>query len=73
MFGKKNELDDRYFEGRGTGEANAYTLINEIIERHKDDDPKAVLTAIEIICEHQLRCNPYARKVTLTEPKYMQL
>lgn len=69
MFEKKN--NDRYFEGHGMGKADAYTRINEIIEQHADDDPKAVLTALKIICEYELMGNPYSHNVVLfkSEPK----
>ena len=65
MFGIKSEPNDRYFEGLSTGEAKAYSMIMDIIENHQEDDAKAVLTAIQIVCEHELRGNPRVRDVTL--------
>ena len=60
MFGKKD--NDRFFEGYGRGAADAYSRLNEIIEQHADDDPKAVLVALKIICEYELDKNPYHKQ-----------
>lgn len=66
MFGKKSETNDRYIEGLSTGEAKAYVRINEILEKHPaQDDAYAILMAIKILCEFELRDNPYARNVML--------
>jgi hypothetical protein len=70
MFEKKKSTDE-LFAGLSQGEARAYSLIDEIIEQHKDEDPKAVLLAVKIICEYELMDNPYRRNVVLfkTKPK----
>lgn len=73
MFGKKNETNDRYYEGLGTGEAKAYAMISEIIETNKMEDPKAVLLAIKITCEHELRDNPHVREVTFFKRQIKEL
>ena len=71
MFGKKNEAHDRYYEGLGEGEAKAYVRVKDVIERNLMEDPKAVLIAIKLICEYELRDNPYVKNVTLfrVQPK----
>ena len=66
MFGKNSETNDRYFEGLNTGEAKAYTRIKEILEQHPaQEDAYAILMTIRIICEYELRDNPFVREVTL--------
>ena len=65
MFGKKNETNDRYYEGVGEGKATAYSMIHEVIERNLMEDPKAVLIAIKVVCEHELLDNPYIKNVRL--------
>lgn len=71
MFDKKK--GDDYFEGQGQGEAEAYSKIDHIIAQHINDDPKAVLLAVKIICEYELIGNPYRRLVVLHKsgPKEM--
>ena len=34
MFGKKNDTNDRYFQGIGEGKAKAYSMIHDVIERN---------------------------------------
>jgi hypothetical protein len=66
MFGKKNETNDRYIEGMSTVEAKAYTRIIDVLETHPaQEDAYAVLMAVKILCEYELRGNPYARNVML--------
>lgn len=62
MFGNKDS-NEKYYEGIGRGNAEAFAKINDIIEKHSGDDPAAVLMAVKIICEYELRDNPYIRKV----------
>ena len=69
MFGKKKEANDRYYEGLGKGEAKAYAMIHDVIERNMMEDPKAVLTAIKLVCEHELLDNPFIKNVTLFKYK----
>ena len=57
MFEKKK--DEGYYTGYGEGKATAYTLIHNVIEGHKNEDPKAVLIAIKAICYYNLLDNPY--------------
>lgn len=49
---------DRLYEGISRGEARVWIRINDILKRHKDDEPHAVLTAIKIICEYEINKNP---------------
>ena len=74
MFGKKNEPNDRYFEGLGMGEAKAYTRILDVLNTHNMiDDAYSVLESVKIICEYELRDNPYSNKVILFKQKPKEL
>ncbi len=73
MFGKKNETNDRYYQGLGEGKATAYSMIHEVIERNRKENPEAVLIAIKVVCEHELLDNPYTRNVTLFKSKPKEL
>ena len=74
MFGKKKETHDRYFEGLGEGEAKAYTRIIDVLEMHPaQEDAYAVLMAVKILCEYELRGNPYARNVMLFKRETKEL
>ena len=74
MFGKKNETNDRYIEGMSTGEAKAYTRIIDVLETHPaQEDAYAVLMAVQILCEYELRDNPYARNVMLFKRETKEL
>ena len=73
MFGKKSEKNDQYYEGLGKGEAKAYSMIHDVIERNMMEDPKAVLIAIKVVCEHELLDNPYIKNVTLFKLKPKEL
>ena len=73
MFGKKNETNDRYFQGMGEGKATAYSMILNVIVRNLMEDPKAVLIAIKVVCEHELLGNPYTKNVTLFKSKPKEL
>ena len=73
MFGKKNDTNDRYFQGIGEGKAKAYSMIHDVIERNLMEDPKAVLIAIKLVCEHELLDNPYVMNVTLFKSKPKEL
>ena len=48
-------------------------MIHEVIERNLMEDPKAVLIAIKVVCEHELLDNPYTRNVTLFKSKPKEL
>lgn len=48
-------------------------MINEVIERNLMEEPKAVLIAIKVVCEHELLDNPYVRNVTLFKSKLKEL
>lgn len=64
MFRK--DVKDRYYEGLSRGQAEAYVRIHDLIKNHENDDPKAVLCAIKMICEFER--NKYNR-----ENKYRRL
>ena len=53
--------------------AKAYSMIHDVIERNLMEDPKAVLIAIKLVCEHELLDNPYVRNVTLFKSKPKEL
>ena len=67
MFRKDEK--DRYYEGLSRGEAEAYVLIHDLIKNHENDDPKAVLCAIKMICEFELKSNPYSNGIILFKTK----
>ena len=70
MFGKKKDTNDRYFEGLGDGYAKAYTRIIDVLETHPaQEDSYAVLMAVKILCEYELRDNPYARNINYSNEK----
>lgn len=70
MFGNKKKTNDRYFEGIGEGEAKAYARILDVLETHPaQEDAYAVLMAVKILCEYELRDNPYAENIILFKRK----
>lgn len=74
MFGKNKETNDRYFEGLCEGKAKAYTRIIDVLETHPaQEDAYAVLMAVKILCEYELRDNPYARNIKLFKRETKEL
>jgi hypothetical protein len=49
------------------------SIPHDVIERNLMEDPKAVLIAIKLVCEHELLDNPYVRNVTLFKSKPKEL
>ena len=67
MFRKDEK--DRYYEGLSRGQAEAYVRIHDLIKNHENDEPKAVLCAIKMICEFELQSNPYSNDIILFKTK----
>lgn len=70
MFRK--DVKDRYYEGLSRGEAEAHVRIHDLIKNHENDDPKAVLCAIKMICEFELKSNPYSNDIIIFKTKEKQ-
>ena len=73
MFRNNKEDNSQYYTGLGEGKATAFTLIKEVIDRHANEDPKAVMIAVKTICDYELLSSPYSKDVVLFKKKAKEL